>query len=150
MSKFWDAQPKTGRRRKYINPDDLWADAVEYFTWVYDNPLNESKGFGYQGEVTIEEIPKMRAMTIAGLCVFLGIGTSTFDDYSKKVDFSEVCTKIKEVIYVQKFEGASAGLLSPAIIARDLGLADKQESNVVLTEKKDLNDFYADQAQSNT
>ena len=32
-----------------------------------------------------------------------------------------------EIIRTQKFEGASADLLNPNIIARDLGLADKSE-----------------------
>jgi len=31
------------------------------------------------------------------------------------------------VIYRQKFEGASADMLNPNIIARDLGLADKKD-----------------------
>ncbi|MDC9826565.1 terminase small subunit, partial [Devosia sp. ZB163] len=35
--------------------------------------------------------------------------------------------RVDEIIRAQKFEGAAAGLLNPNIIARDLGLADKQE-----------------------
>ena len=42
-------------------------------------------------------------------------------------DFSQVVNTIKEIIETQKFEGASAGLLNPNIIARDLGLTDKKE-----------------------
>ena len=42
-------------------------------------------------------------------------------------DFSQVISTIKEIIETQKFEGASAGLLNPNIIASDLGLADKKE-----------------------
>lgn len=34
---------------------------------------------------------------------------------------------MEEIIRTQKFEGASADLLNPNIIARDLGLAEKQE-----------------------
>ena len=33
----------------------------------------------------------------------------------------------RQIIYTQKFEGSAAGLLNPNIIARDLGLNDKQE-----------------------
>ncbi len=38
-----------------------------------------------------------------------------------------VITRIKETIFTQKFEGASADLLNANIIARDLGLADKKD-----------------------
>ena len=42
-------------------------------------------------------------------------------------DFSKVIRDIKDIIEVQKFEGASAGLLNANIIARDLGLADTKQ-----------------------
>lgn len=149
MTKFWEASPKTGRKPKYDNPDDLWQDALDYFQWAEENPLYEHKGFAFQGEVTVEEIPKMRALTIQGMCVFLGIGKSTFDDYTNRPLFSEVCARIREVMYSQKFEGASAGLLSASIIARDLGLAEKQQVENTITVNS-LDDFYQDQTQSDT
>ena len=34
----------------------------------------------------------------------------------------------EEIIYNQKFTGAAADLLNPNIIARELGLADKQQN----------------------
>ncbi|MFC0183379.1 terminase small subunit [Pseudarcicella hirudinis] len=40
--------------------------------------------------------------------------------------FLEVITRIEEIVYVQKFEGAAVGAFNANIIARDLGLADKQ------------------------
>lgn len=42
-------------------------------------------------------------------------------------DFSAVINKIEEIIYQQKFEGAAVGLFNSNIIARDLGLRDKQD-----------------------
>ena len=48
-----------------------------------------------------------------------------------KPDFSEVCADAERVIYQQKFQGAAADQLNPAIIARDLGLADKKEVGVI-------------------
>jgi hypothetical protein len=69
----------------------------------------------------------MRAMTIAGLCIFLDIDQTTWRDYGTKKDFSRVVTRAEEVIRSQKFAGAAADLLNANIIARDLGLTDKQE-----------------------
>lgn len=124
---FWKARSSHGRKPIFASADQLWDACVEYFQWVEDNPLKESQAFAYQGEVKVSEIPKMRAMTLAGLCIFLDINRSTWDEYRVKDDFSEVSTRVDEVIRAQKFEGAAAGLLNASIIARDLGLSDKNE-----------------------
>jgi len=81
----------------------------------------------YQGEPFQDEIPKLRAMTISGLCLFLDITTETWREYCIKEGFSSVTKNIAEVIRTQKFCGAAADLLNANIIARDLGLADKRE-----------------------
>jgi hypothetical protein len=66
-------------------------------------------------------------MTEEGFCLFADIGYTTFCDYSRKEDFSQVVTRIKQTIRQQKFTGAAAELLNPNIIARDLGLSDKKD-----------------------
>ena len=70
----------------------------------------------------------MRAMSISALCLWIGIDNSTWYEYAKKKDFSDVTTRAERVIYSQKFEGAAAEFLNANIIARDLGLKDKQET----------------------
>jgi hypothetical protein len=65
----------------------------------------------------------MRAMTISGLCIFLDISRPTWVEYRAKEGFSSIVSRVDEIIRTQKFEGASADLLNPSIIARDLGLA---------------------------
>ncbi len=45
-------------------------------------------------------------------------------------DFFGVYTRISQIIRTQKFEGAAVGLFNANIIARDLGLADKQSSEL--------------------
>lgn len=126
-NRFWEARSSHGRKPIFASPDDLWAAAVEYFAWAEDNPLQEAKAFAHQGAVTIASLPKMRAMTIDGLCIFLDIGVQTWHDYKAKDGFSEVTTRIEQVIRSQKFAGAAADLLNANIIARDLGLSDKKE-----------------------
>ena len=126
-NKFWLQRSSHGRKPIFATPDDMWGAACEYFEWVSENPLEETKAFAYEGEVTLEDLPKMRAMTIQGLCFFLDISDETWATYSKNQDFIGICNDIKRVIFTQKFEGASAGLLNSSIIARELGLADKQD-----------------------
>lgn len=121
---FWQARSSHGRKPIFESPDKLWEASAEYFEWTEANPLYELKAFAYQGEVTTKEMPKMRAMTIAGLCIFLDIGVQTWHDYRAKEGFSEVTTRVDEIIRTQKFQGAAADLLNPNIIARDLGLSD--------------------------
>jgi len=127
-NRFWEARSSHGAKPKFDNPDDLWEACVEYFEWNEDNPLMETKGFAFQGVVTKETFPKMRAMTIAGLCLFLDISRKTWDEWrSSRPDLSDIITRSEAVIFKQKFEGASADLLNGNIIARELGLADKQD-----------------------
>lgn len=124
-NKFWLIRSSHGRTPIFATPDDLWNASVEYFEWADSNPLQEAKPFAFQGIVTIAKLDKMRAMTIAGLCLFLDINTDTWQEYKGKTDFSVVTSKIENVIKSQKFAGAAADLLNANIIARDLGLSDK-------------------------
>lgn len=127
-NKFWEANSTYGRKPIFSNPDDLWAACVEYFNWVDENPLYEDKLVTFQGNATHEPIAKMRPMTIEGLCIFLDIHRSTWNDWrTRNPEFSEVVNKVDNVIYQQKFAGAAADLLNSNIIARDLGLADKTD-----------------------
>lgn len=126
-NKFWLARSKHGRNKKYETEKELWDAACEYFEWVEANPLFEEKAFHFQGQVIREPIAKMRAMTIQGLCFFLGISDEGLRKYEQHEDFVGIVREIKHVIYNQKFSGAAADLLNANIIARDLGLSDKQD-----------------------
>lgn len=112
----------------YADPMDLWTDCCEYFEWVQENPLHEAKAFAYEGVVTLEEIPKARAMTIGGLCIHLKITPRAWEMWRKdRDDLKEIIEAVENVIKTQKFELAAADLLNANLIARDLGLANKQE-----------------------
>ena len=124
---FWKQRSSHGRKPIFATPDDLWGAACEYFEWVEENPLRETKLFSYEGEIIEGEIPKMRAMTIQALCFFIGISRQGWSEYKAKQDFSEIVEEIEAVIFSQKFEGASGGFLNASIISRELGLADKQD-----------------------
>jgi hypothetical protein len=126
-NRFWEQRSSHGRNPKFKNPDQLWSACCEYFQWVEDNPLIEMRPFAFQGVVTQDPVPKMRAMTIDGLCLFLDIDDETWRRYRDKDDFRGVVARADKIIRAQKFAGAAADLLNANIIARDLGLADKKE-----------------------
>ncbi|AVX04227.1 terminase, small subunit [Maritalea myrionectae] len=124
---FWKARSSHGRKPIFESPDQLEKACQEYFDWVEANPLYEIKPFNTKGGIVQEPVAKMRAMTIAGLCIFLDIGQTTWSEYKANKDFAGVITQVEDIIRTQKFAGAAADLLNPNIIARDLGLADKKE-----------------------
>lgn len=131
--KFWKRRSKHGRDKIFSSPEMLWEAACEYFQWVEDNPLTEYKAAQYEGCQVDLNFPKMRAMTLEGLYLFLGTGSSTWHDYRKKdgyEEFKEVIERVESVIRSQKFAGAAAGLLNAVIIARDLGLKEATSTEI--------------------
>lgn len=129
-NQFWKARTKHGRDKLFKSPEALNEACEEYFQWVEDNPLTEGKLTSYQGANKIEDLPKMRAMTISGICLFLDIDRKTWDYWRKSEDFSPIVARAEEIIRSQKFAGAAADLLNPNIIARDLGLTDRQDHEI--------------------
>jgi hypothetical protein len=123
-NQFWKARAKHGRDRIFADPQTLWEACCEYFEWVEANPLYEDRLFAYQGEVVHEPAAKMRAMTLDGLCIFLDISFQTWRNYKDREDFLDIIARVENIIRVQKFTGAAAGMLNPNIIAREMELAD--------------------------
>ncbi|MGV3528935.1 MAG: terminase small subunit [Flavisolibacter sp.] len=132
---FWKQRSKHGRDRKFETPEMIREAAEEYFEWCDNNPLKEEKVFGSGVHETVDV---MRAYTIQGMCLFLGINMSTWKRYRDMAMYREVCEEVEMIIYEQKFTGAAGNLLNPTIIARDLGLVDKQDHTVSRGDQMDL------------
>lgn len=127
---FWKlATSKPGRKRVFASPAALRDTALEYFKSVDDNPLYEEKVFCHAGEITTYDVAKKRPYTISGMCVFMRITEDTWANYRIREEFLGVVKIIEGIIRTQKFDGATSGFFNPLIIARDLGLKDKQEIN---------------------
>jgi len=133
-NEYYKLRSKDGRDRIFKTPEDLSNAINEYFQWCLDNPLFESQVVKLNDpkskqKYILAQVPHMRPFTLDGLCNFIDIAKSTFDEYGKKEDFSSVVTRARQIVYNQKFEGAAAGFLKENIITRDLGLNDKKELN---------------------
>lgn len=124
---LWKNRSSYGRKPKFETASDLWEAASQYFDWVVENPLWENKATQYQGAAIDVPVQKMRAMTIAGMCIYLDISRQNWYEYKAKPEYSDICQQIEDIIYDYKFTGAAADLLNPSIIARDIGLSDKKE-----------------------
>jgi len=122
-----DKTSTVGRSRMFETPDDLMAACQEYLDWNSANPLMEEKPFCFQGQIIMAEIAKPRAPSIVALCTHLGIHRHTWQNYRISEEFDLVCEEVEARMRTYKFERAVAGLMNSTLIARDLGLVDKQE-----------------------
>ena len=136
-NEYYLLRTKDGRDKQYKKPENLVEACNEYFTFCLGNPLIEveqsrSRKSKKELEITEDsikvedtgliELPKMRPFTLEGLCNFIDLSVEGFKLYEKRKDFVGVTTRVRQIIYNQKFEGAAAGFLNANIIARDLGL----------------------------
>jgi hypothetical protein len=143
---LWRLPKKMGRPRKFETAETLLTECLEYFEWVQNNPIYDAEVVKYKDSYVLAQVTKMRAMTVRGLCIFLNIARSTWQEYVKPAhDFSAIAARVEMMIYTQKIEGTAAGLLNPAIIMRELGMADKKDIDargqiIVVDPDKDLFD----------
>lgn len=128
-NQFWKDvdSNKVGRPRIFKDPEELWVKAKEYFKECDKRPLvsreyTESQK-GTFSKTTEHAIP----YTWEGLYVFLSI--CHLDHYKEREEFSGIISHIGNIIRNQKYTGAAAGLFNSNIIARDLGLSDKRETD---------------------
>ena len=149
-NQFWRHRSRHGREVLFASAEALKEAAYEYFDWVSDTPILETKqtqrrtGAGadtkkYKQYQAKDETAMTRPFTLKGLCLYLGVGESWWRDFRAKntsEDFSAVISQIEDIIYVQKFEGAAVGIFNANIISRDLGLVDKKEHSGELEVKQ--------------
>jgi len=113
---------------KKLTPEELWDGAVNYFQWCNDNPWYKEQWVGKEA-VRVEE-KLQRPYSIEALCISLNISKQTFFNYAKEEGyetFFDVCSRVKEIIDSQHFEGGMVGAFNANIVTRKLGLAEKQE-----------------------
>jgi hypothetical protein len=124
-NQFWKLRAKHGRDKIFSSPEILWESCKEYFE-ATDKRVWEQTDFRGKDAVEVK-IPTQAPYTLTGLYLFLDIDRKTWDLYRERQDFIPIITRVENIIYTQKFEGASVGAFNSSIIARDLGLRDKKE-----------------------
>lgn len=128
-NQFWKLRSKHGRSKLFETPDLLWEAACEYFEWCDKNPWkvvkNKTKGKVKENE----ESPTQRPYTLTGLMLYCDASEEYWREFRKAnhKDFLGVITRIETIIETQQFEGAIVGAFNPNIIARKLGLVEKQD-----------------------
>lgn len=130
-NQFWKNRTKHGRDRIVKSPEALREAADEYFQWCIDNPILQKD---YRGKDAIDVyLEHPRVFTKEGVARFchLAAWREVADLANVNKDFAQVVTHIESTIREQKFTYASIGMFNANIIARDLGLADKNQTQAL-------------------
>lgn len=117
-NQFWKMRSKHGRDKLFATPELLWSAASEYFELCDKNPYINKFG----------QSVKM-PYTLAGLTLYINSNEAYFRNFKKNCDedFNTVINNIEQTIENQQYIGAVTGDYNPNIIARKLGLSDRQE-----------------------
>lgn len=134
-NKLWAlAERPQGAPKLFETPEALIEKIVEYFEWAHANPIMKTVVGWYEGQPCEHDVAHARALTMRGLAAYIGIHSNTWALWRReRPDLEPVIDWADNVMFDQKFTGAAAGLFTPSIIARDLGLADKSEVSTAMT-----------------
>jgi hypothetical protein len=148
---YWEERKQNGlaalgRPKSLESPAQLWALACEYFEQTDATPWERTDFKGKENERV--SIPTDAPYLWSGFDDFLfskGITKSLKDyrtasrnpDYREGAykDFSEVVTRIDNVMTTQKVSGALVGAYNANLTARLEGLADKTETDVKIVDE---------------
>lgn len=116
--------------RNLNSPQELWDLFAEYERTlpIIEVPVSHVKlGIAY--------LPIKAPMTMEGFKDFCYDKVGVIKHYIDNTDgnYTEYCpiiTRIKERIFSKNFSGAAAGMYKENLIARQLGLAEKNQTNV--------------------
>jgi len=126
-NQWWRLRAKHGRDKLFATPDLLWDAAVEYFEHT-DKRKWKKKDWVGKDALEVER-ESDTPYTISGLCLYLGVDRTFWNQFraANHDGFSPIIQAIENIIYTQKFEGASVGAFNANIIARDLGLKEQAD-----------------------
>lgn len=119
-------------------PEQLWTNAVEYFKWCDDNPI-QSKVTLTSGKEAgkVVRSEKRRPYSIKGLCLHCNILEEYIRDIrqSKKSDsdYYVVVSKILYLIYVQNLENAMVDNFNPVLVSKVLNMEKEDAPSSGLT-----------------
>lgn len=125
-----------GRPKNIDSPQQLWLLFRKYKEWAKATPRTKQDYVGKDGDEVARRLE--RPLTFVGFEVYLfermiisDLGQYERNKENRYAEFVTIVRAIKNVIETDQFEGASVGIFQHNIIARKLGLADKQESRNV-------------------
>lgn len=124
-----------GRPKKIESPNLLLDLFKEYQQYCKDNPIFKEDYVGKDAMRVHRELE--RPLTWVGFECFLSdreiiqdLGDYESNKEGRYEDFAAIISRIKKYIEHDQFTGAAVGIYQQNIIARKLGLVDKQENQM--------------------
>lgn len=122
------------------NAEELWENAVSYFRWCDENPIENLKTIMAGKETgTAVTVTSTRPYTIKALCLHCGISEAYLKDIAKGKDkfgdYFVAVDRIMNVIYTQNLEQAMVGEFNPILTGKVLNLeveADDMPSKITV------------------
>lgn len=131
-NKGFTLRDRYGHIKIFTDPQDLIERCIKYFEWADNNPLYKSEPLKSGALAGTEmDVKVMRPYILKEMCLFIGISSTTWSKYKTElpyVQFREAVQFVEDAIETRKLQGAYIGVYHPLIAARDLGLAEKTES----------------------
>lgn len=120
-------------KHKYIEtPQKMWELFEKYVEHEVKNPMHKVEYVGRDGSKALTPLPT--PITFEGFECYLAdkniiadlghYSANTNGDYE---DYRTIITRIRNNCFVNNFKGAAVGLFNANLIAKKLGLIDKQE-----------------------
>jgi hypothetical protein len=126
-NQYWQLRKRHGRPPKYDNAETFWVDACRYFDYITDNPFKKEVVGSCNGKIVRVYIDKQRTFSVTGLCLFLDIPKRSFYNMANDARLMHIFTRVRDIIWLNQFEGACAGIFNASIIYRKLSLESKSE-----------------------
>ncbi len=129
-NQWWKLRAKHGRDKLFASPELLWEAAEGYFTHTDSRKWVKKDWVGKDADEVLRE--NETPYTLAGMCLYFNCSRHWWNEFkdAKHTDFLEVITRIENIMFAQKFEGAAVGAFKENLIARELGLKDASDVNI--------------------
>jgi len=125
-------------KTKYIEtPEKLWELFIMYVANEKNNPMFKVEYVGKDGDQV--NTPLQVPITfegfqcyVADLDIIQDLGDYSNGNNESYAAYRPIITRIRQNCFVQNFKGASVGLFNANIIAKKLGLVEKQDTTVTV------------------
>lgn len=136
-------------KHKYIEtPEKMWELFEQYVLDTKKTPKFENILIQKTGDIV--QVPRERPISFIGFenwlyknAIISQLRSYEQNDNDSYKEYLPIITRIKAFIYEDKADGATVGIFNSSIVARELGLTEKQEieSKVTQTTKIDLSNY---------
>ncbi|MCD7937496.1 MAG: DNA-packaging protein [Tannerellaceae bacterium] len=125
----WELRCKHAPAKLFASSRLLWKAATGYFRWCDNHPWVTRKNKQKANGTETDEAPVQRPYSLAAFLLYIALPEAEWEQ-RKQTSGPEVrhtMERIESVIDTQLLEGALTGAFNASLVARKLGLADKQE-----------------------